>query len=361
MKSHTVFVGGIPGNHKDKQIYDFFSTFGTITDIQLPMKSSNQAVNSGYCFVTFLNSQSKEKVLAQGDLYMGSRRVTCKEYLKGSALNQLVGQANEKKLFVKFVPEWMSEQGFKAFFERFGRLQSYYMVKYREPETSLWPTNLSVGYLVYENPQIYKELIAKKYFKIGKTKMQVEKFKKDFSRLHPDSRGERIQDTGLLGSDLSMHCFKPTERNYRANQFRRNMQRIQKSRIESDPSQSSCIERYRFNVGDRADSRKIREPLNHDGRSGIHLNNNPPLSRGSDFESSNSSNFEVIDISRRVHTPTEILNQSLRQRVVMSVSPPYAVPSSFSQGLNQGKKRKKEHKKRQIQQTLPPASGFSKN
>jgi len=206
----TVFVGGIPGNISQSQLSAYFTQFGKINHIELPVKKSTESVNSGYCYVTFASQASKNAVLRIRDHLIGSRRVTCKHYLNGSHLSAEIQSSNERKLFVKFIPGWVTENDFKAYFEQFGTLESYYMVKYRDPSTPENKSSSSVGYLVYQDRAISDRILAQRVFKIGNKKMQVSKYDRNYIRI-PNKEVQMPQKTPEMFPMEVNHNLKPTQ------------------------------------------------------------------------------------------------------------------------------------------------------
>lgn len=212
--AHTVFVGGIPGNVAVEEVRQYFARFGRVVEVVIPPKKSNPAVNNGYCFVAFDSAAASSQVVAIGDHYLGSRRVSCKPYLKGSSLSCELQAANEKKLFVKFVPGWVSEAQFREYFAQFGQLASYYMVKYKDPVDP--KNNSSVGYLVYTDPAVGESLATRRFFKIGNKKMQVEKFDKNLSSKDTDSQPSTAPPGKIPQPSVEeVHSVKPTAAAYR--------------------------------------------------------------------------------------------------------------------------------------------------
>ena len=61
--SKKLFLGGIPCQVKKNEIYNYFSKFGKIIDLCLPLKDKKKFINKGYGFVTFQNSTSVENVV----------------------------------------------------------------------------------------------------------------------------------------------------------------------------------------------------------------------------------------------------------------------------------------------------------
>lgn len=50
----------------------------------------------------------------------------------GDNLDVVIANFNHRKVIVKFIPCWLTELDFKRFYEQFGEIESYYMVKYKD-------------------------------------------------------------------------------------------------------------------------------------------------------------------------------------------------------------------------------------
>ena len=50
----------------------------------------------------------------------------------GDNLDLVIANFNHWKVIVKFIPCWLTELDFKRFYEQFGEIESYYMVKYKD-------------------------------------------------------------------------------------------------------------------------------------------------------------------------------------------------------------------------------------
>ena len=58
-----LFIGGIPVLTTLKEFRSYFSQFGDLVDVMLPLKSDHSLLNSGFGFVTFKESISAINVL----------------------------------------------------------------------------------------------------------------------------------------------------------------------------------------------------------------------------------------------------------------------------------------------------------
>lgn len=213
----TVFVGGIPGTVTPMELKAYFSRFGRIAGVHIPVKKENSSLNNGFCYITFASKEAKSDVLKQKDHLIGARRVSCRNYLCGDILATDLSSSNERKLFVKFVPGWLTEEQFRQYFEQFGELESYYMVRFKDASDPKSQKNKSfVGYLVFREQSTCEVLVQKKFLKIGNKKMQVERFDKN----HTGKKAEKEPfksgaEQAIPAADSSNdHSVKPTSKAY---------------------------------------------------------------------------------------------------------------------------------------------------
>ncbi len=213
----TVFVGGIPGTVSPLELKSYFGLFGRVASVQIPAKKENNFLNNGFCYITFASKEAKEQVLKQKDHFIGSRRVSCRNYLCGDSLANDLSSSNERKLFVKFVPGWLTEDQFRQYFQQFGELESYYMVRFKDASDPNSQKNRSfVGYLVYREQLVCELLVQRKFLKIGNKKMQVEKFDKNRANKKAEKESNKSGDGKSVSEAASNieHKERPTSRAY---------------------------------------------------------------------------------------------------------------------------------------------------
>lgn len=237
--NNVVFVGGIPGRITSEEVQLYFSRFGPVSRVQIPPKKGNPEVNCGYCYVVFVEAEAKQRALSRRDHYLGSRRVSCKHFLKGAELSSEMSACISRKLFVKFVPGWVTEEAFRAFFAQFGELSSYYLVKFKDPSAlpDVSPTAASsIGYLVYKERAASELVLSRQSFKLGGKKVLVEKYNKNFNRLVQENLAPTRESQA--NRPTTLHFYKPTETAYG---------QVRSTILVSE--ETNKAEGYRFNVG----------------------------------------------------------------------------------------------------------------
>lgn len=212
----SIFVGGIGGKVTEREIRDYFESFGQIHSITLIPKKNNRKLNSGYCFISFKESETKWEVLSYSEHFLCGRRINCKTLLKGSELKDERMKNTSKKLCVKFLPEDTSEAAFEEFFSSFGEIHSFYLVNYKHTEAGT--TN---GFLVYKDDAVFRRLLELKFVKFGQVRLKIERYIKQFEREDPPN----MQSTPSLKMAIEtgpLCSIKPTQLQYFTQQTNRN-------------------------------------------------------------------------------------------------------------------------------------------
>lgn len=235
----TIFVGGIPGNISAQEIRSYFYQFGEVKAVKIAFSKSLPAINNGYCFVKFNSTASVKALLEVKEHRIVNRRVTCKPYLEGGFLNSEMNSQNSRKVIAKFIPGWMTDEDLKRYFESYGEVESYYMSKYRDSLSKEMIQPTSVGYIVFRDQNVANYVSEKKYFKVGKKKIHIEKYDPAMQRLGKQaSRKEapKVEEPASTNG-CEEHYKKPTELGYK--RMRSNVFKDLHSEIEG---------MYRFNL-----------------------------------------------------------------------------------------------------------------
>jgi len=86
-KPGKIFVGGLTPDLEDEQIKEYFSTFGNVTECEMPFdKTKNQRKN--FCFITFEREETMKELLKSpkqkiGDIEVDVKRATPKSGYRG--------------------------------------------------------------------------------------------------------------------------------------------------------------------------------------------------------------------------------------------------------------------------------------
>lgn len=204
----SIFVGGIIGKVTEREIREYFESYGAIHSVTLIPKKNNRKLNSGYCFISFKESDTKWLVLSHAEHFLCGRRINCKSLLKGSQLKEEKVKNTSKKLCIKYLPADTSEEEFELFFSTYGEIHSFYIVSYKTTAA-----NSCNGYVVYKDDAVFRMLLDLKYIKFRQERLKIERYVKHFEREDPPNMLAKPSlsmsiETGPLSS------IKPTQSLY---------------------------------------------------------------------------------------------------------------------------------------------------
>lgn len=218
----AIFVGGIVGHVTENHIRDYFEQFGPIYSITLIPKKGNRTLNSGYCFISFKESNTKRSVLEEQNHFICGRRINCKSLLKGSDLKEEKTKNNQKKLCIKFLPLGTTEDQFEKFFSQYGKIHSFYLVTYKNSQK---PT--CNGYVVYKTENTVNRLLDMRYVKYGQDRLKVEQYfkihtKDDQSKQRAGPQLKSIVELGSITSIRPTHAKYYNQRENNVSDFKSN-------------------------------------------------------------------------------------------------------------------------------------------
>jgi polyadenylate-binding protein len=153
----NIFIKNLDKSIDNKMLYDTFSTFGNILSCKIATDEDNKS--KGYGFVHYEDESSCQaaidkvngKMLKDKIVYVGpfkSRRE--REDEQGGPLEQLYSN-----VFVKNIDESITEEEFKAMFEKYGNVTSFVLKSYEDgAKKGFQPTKY--GFVNYDTPEAAK-------------------------------------------------------------------------------------------------------------------------------------------------------------------------------------------------------------
>lgn len=157
----NIFIKNLDKEIDNKMLYDTFSTFGNILSCKIATDEDNKS--KGYGFVHYEDESSCQaamdkvngKMLKDKIVYVGpfkSRRD--REDEQGGPLEQVY-----QNIFVKNIDESVTDEQFKAMFEKFGPVTSFVLKSYEDgAKKGFQPTKY--GFVNYDTPEAAKAAVG---------------------------------------------------------------------------------------------------------------------------------------------------------------------------------------------------------
>jgi len=153
-KLRKLFVGGLPQEMTEKELREFFGSFGTVADAVI-IKDKHSKKSRGFGFVSFKDKPSMKKVLKEPVEYKGKvLEIKVAEPKKPSKLQEVSDISSITKVFVGGVPKDATIDDLREAFLKYGELQEASLVedkKTNEPR--------GFGFVTFKDVEVTKKVI----------------------------------------------------------------------------------------------------------------------------------------------------------------------------------------------------------
>ncbi|KAK9084585.1 hypothetical protein Sjap_024996 [Stephania japonica] len=146
-----IFIGGL---HKDTNLTTFtkyFGKYGEITDSVI-MKDRYTGQPRGFGFITYADPSVVDKVIEENHVFNGKQVEIKRTIPKGSVQSK---DFKTKKIFVGGVPTTVTEDDFKNFFSKHGKVVEHQIIRDHNTNRSR-----GFGFIVFDNEQVVDDLLA---------------------------------------------------------------------------------------------------------------------------------------------------------------------------------------------------------
>lgn len=179
-EDRKLFVGGLTRETGEKELREYFGTFGDIETINVK-KDAATGRPRGFAFILFAKADSMEKAMAHGEHTINSKKVDIKK-----------AKARQGKIFVGGIPAELTDDDIKTFFGQFGTI-----VEVEMPFDKTKNQRKGFCFITYETDKVANEVLkTPKQFINGK-KVDV---KKATPAAKPNMPAGRGMGRGMRGS-----------------------------------------------------------------------------------------------------------------------------------------------------------------
>ncbi|KAJ4982174.1 hypothetical protein NE237_033011 [Protea cynaroides] len=147
-----IFIGGLAKDTSLATFTKYFGKYGEITDSVI-MKDRYTGQPRGFGFITYADPSVVDKVIEETHVINGKQVEIKRTIPKGSVHSK---DFKTKKIFVGGVPTTVTEDDFKNFFSKYGKVVDHQIVRDHATNRSR-----GFGFIIFESEQVVDDMLMK--------------------------------------------------------------------------------------------------------------------------------------------------------------------------------------------------------
>lgn len=121
---------GVPVELKKRDLFNFFSSTFETKDLFFEMKKRKKTKkNQGWAVIHVPTKQIYERALEQKQFLLAGKKIFANRYMQGEELKKFKRELNQRRLFLKGVPQSFTDEDIRNYFKKFGDLEDAYCVR----------------------------------------------------------------------------------------------------------------------------------------------------------------------------------------------------------------------------------------
>jgi len=185
----SIHVGCLPSNTTEQALWNYFSSFGLIINLQIEYRHNDFC--SGSASVTCGSESVYQSILKyQGHEFLG-RKIYCTRLLKGQELVDQTKAFRSKRVYLSNIPYNLSDKDLEFIFSEFGEVENAYRI------VSFAGKKMPFGYLTFKHQESSRTAVEAGYLWFNKKKIGIEPFKRKIpgQETNSDLKSPKIKHT----------------------------------------------------------------------------------------------------------------------------------------------------------------------
>ncbi|XP_009761915.2 RNA-binding protein 1-like [Nicotiana sylvestris] len=176
VKQGKIFIGGISWETTEETLRKHFSRYGEVIKSEIP-KVWETGFGKGFGFVTFADSSVFDELLQDQHIILGRTVDVSLARPKGENSQsqrclecRQTSKSHRKKIFVWGLPQYLSEEDFKRYFEHFGKIEDAKIIYDRETNTPR-----GFGFITYDSEEAVTNVLQRRFHVLNNKFVEVKK------------------------------------------------------------------------------------------------------------------------------------------------------------------------------------------